>query len=361
MVVVGLFHQGMAMSSVSLIRLAEGPGDVLLGIAALLVAMSTVAVVWLSTTRWRKCHVAQRNEHSEIAGHSNRVLRLFLDFSLWKAHWEDGEDDPSAVGFKRMYFLLLDDMRDPWWNAAELASGVVQGAVLGVRLNDITACRAQRIVLVIVCGVMLVGAAACRPFGSLSGNVFLIVSKLGAFLVAVLIVAHTASGKAALSSSAQSTAAAFAFISSVQTFLQLMLAVLLVLPMIWRTLRHQLRMQRDENILVGAALLANVSNANDEEEHISDGGDEMLLLHLPLHHDGAGDADETFANDLAGDEELLGPIDHEDVPDLPRECDGDIADAIDSVGEDEWFERRAQLQSEVLLALHGAGAGGGTI
>ena len=33
MVVVGLLHQGMATSSVSLIRLAEGPGDVLLGIA----------------------------------------------------------------------------------------------------------------------------------------------------------------------------------------------------------------------------------------------------------------------------------------------------------------------------------------
>ena len=64
---------------------------------------------------------------------------------------------------------------------------------------------------------------------------------------------------------------------------------------------------------------------------------------------------------LAACEELLGPVDHQDVPDLPRERDGDIADAIDSVGEDEWFERRAQLQSEVLLALHGAGAGGGTI
>ena len=287
------------------------------------------------------------------------MLRVFLDFSLWKAHWEDDEDDPSAVGFKRMYFLLLDDMRDPWWNAAELAGGVVQGAVLGVRLNDVTACRAQRIVLVIVCGVMLFGAAACRPFGSISGNVFFIVSKLGAFLVALLIVAHTASGNAALSSSAQSTAAAFAFISSVQTFLQLMLAVLLALPMIWRTLRHQLRTQRDENILAGAALLAN--DSNDEEEHISDAGDEMLLLHLPLHDDDAGDADETLANYLAADEELLGPIDHEDVPDLPRECDGDITDAIDSVGEDEWFERRARLESELLLALHGAGAGGGSI
>ena len=46
---------------------------------------------------------------------------------------------------------------------------------------------------------------------------------------------------------------------------------------------------------------------------------------------------------------------------LTRECDGDIADAIDSVGKDEWFERRARLQSELRLALHGAGAGGGSI
>ena len=285
------------------------------------------------------------------------MLRVFLDFSLWKAHWEDDEDDPSAVGFKRMYFLLLDDMRDPWWNAAELAGGVVQGAVLGVRLNDVTACRAQRIVLVIVCGVMLVGAAACRPFGSLSGNVFLIVSKLGAFLVAVLIVAHTASGKAALSSSAQSTAAAFAFISSVQTFLQLMLAVVLALPMIWRTLRHQLRMQRDRTFSL-------VQHSSRMMVMMRKNLFPMVVMRCccyTFRYIMTKQAMPTkLLRALAACEELLGPVDHEKAV-LRRECDGEIADAIDSVGEDDWFERRARLQSEVRLALQGAGAGGGSI
>ena len=201
-------------------------------------------------------------------------------------------------------------------------------------------------------------SSSMQAIRSLSGNVFLIVSKLGAFLVAVLIVAHTASGKAALSSSAQSTAAAFAFISSVQTFLQLMLAVVLALPMIWRTLRHQLRMQRDRTFSL-------VQHSSRMMVMMRKNLFPMVVMRCccyTFRYIMTKQAMPTkLLRALAACEELLGPVDHEDVPDLPRERDGDIADAIDSVGEDEWFERRARLQSEVLLALHGAGAGGGRI
>ena len=155
MIFVGMFHQGMVSSSVSLLRLALNPTDVVLGSSGLVVATSMTAFMLLAGTRWRKCHVAHRSEeetHSSVT-----VVQLFLHLALWKQHWvDDVLDDGTPSGYKRRYLFILDDVAVSYWAAVELTSGLAQGAILGVRKNDVQTCQIQRIVLAFVSSLQTV-------------------------------------------------------------------------------------------------------------------------------------------------------------------------------------------------------------
>ena len=157
-----------------------------------------------------------------------KVVQFFLNFGLWRRHWVDdvgGHGVPS--GYKRRYFFILDDMAAPWWAAVELSSGLVQGAILGIRKNDLQVCRIQRILLAVHCLVMVVTAIIIRPCGSHFGNVFLIASKIGSFITALLIAIHSLSGNESAYDDADFVTAGFGFIASLQTAVQLLLALVL--------------------------------------------------------------------------------------------------------------------------------------
>ena len=227
---IALFHQGMVTCATSLIRVGTvKSSDMVLGIFGLLTSMTLTAFVWLAGTRWRKCHQVLRSDNS-AAKSDSKVLKAFITLSLWKFHWVDDDDNArnsSWPQFKRRYLLILDDMATPWWTSLEMSSGVVQGVILGVRRNDLKACQAQRAALVVHCVAMFAAAVVVQPCGSFFGNFFLVSSKLGSLIVSLLILIHTESGNANASAAAQLTTIAFTFVSSIQTVIQLLLALAL--------------------------------------------------------------------------------------------------------------------------------------
>ena len=174
---------------------------------------------------------------------------MFLTLSLWDKHWVD-----RACGdhfYKRRYVLVLDDMAVGWWTAMELSSGFIQGAILGVRKNDLEACRLQRFVLATHCACMLAATLFFRPCGSFLANIFLIASKLGSFITALLIVVHAESGNDWTSNAADFVTAGFGFLSTIQSLVQLLLALVLarkpILSALRRLLQRKSRRLVDDN------------------------------------------------------------------------------------------------------------------
>jgi hypothetical protein len=64
---------------------------------------------------------------------------------------------------------------------------MMQGAILGIRVNSPTVCRAQQWVVLVQTAVMVAAALYVRPFGAPLPNVVLVLSKVSAFVVAVLV------------------------------------------------------------------------------------------------------------------------------------------------------------------------------
>ena len=196
MIVVGVFHQGLATVSVSLIRGATRPsaafsatsvaGDVALGVAGLLTCVAICAYALLATTVGlkRTCRIAGVKEVVPLP-YERRVplLPLLVKVSSWTQHWEEVSGD----GWKRRHLLLIDNLSRPWWTAVELASAMLQGIVLGVRLNDEAVCTALVAVLVVLTGAILAGSAYTQPYGAALDNMFLVLSKLASFVIAVLV------------------------------------------------------------------------------------------------------------------------------------------------------------------------------
>jgi hypothetical protein len=40
--------------------------------------------------------------------------------------------------------MFIDDLLLPWWTAVELSSSLIQGGILGMRINSLAVCRAQQ-------------------------------------------------------------------------------------------------------------------------------------------------------------------------------------------------------------------------
>jgi hypothetical protein len=84
--------------------------------------------------------------------------------------------------------MLIDGLRSPWWTAVELSSAMLQGAILGIRVSSPTVCQAQQWVMLAQTGIMVAAAWYVKPFGAPLPNVFLLLSKLFAFIVALLVI-----------------------------------------------------------------------------------------------------------------------------------------------------------------------------
>ena len=248
MVVVGMFHQGMVTCGVSLIRIATSSTDTIVGTVGIgLGVLSTLGVLLAMTVRLA-CKIEHREQKEKPLALESSVpgLSRLLKLTVWDKHWVD---DGTCPGYKRRYLWLLDDLRLPWWAAVELSSGLVQGGILGVRLNDVDACRKQRIAMLVHCVVMFLLAVALRPCGSLLGNAFLIAAKFCGTMVAVFIMVHTQTTNSSFATGASVVTSIFAFLSTIQAVCQLVAAVVLgsrsVVPALRTALRKFLAEEKD--------------------------------------------------------------------------------------------------------------------
>ena len=285
MLVIGMFHQGMVTCGVSLIRISTSWTDTVIGAVGIgLGLLSTLGVLLAMTVRLA-CTMVDRVEKEKPLPLENKVpgLATLLKLSVWDKHWAD---DGTSPGYKRRYLWLLDDLRLPWWAAIELSSGLVQGGILGIRLNEVDACRKQRIAMLVHCIVMFILAAALRPCGSTIGNSFLICAKFCGTMVAGFIMVHTVTTNGAFATGASVVTSIFAFLSTAQAACQLVSALVLGSRSVIPALRTALRKLLAENdndtsaVNAGGVTSANIRDATNSDE--KDGfGDELIeeLLH----------------------------------------------------------------------------------
>ena len=128
--------------------------------------------------------------------------------------------------------MLMDDLQRPWWSAVELSAGLIQGGVLGIRMNSLAICRAQQWVLLLHCGGMLAAACYFRPCGAILSNVFLVASKAASFLIALCMLLHALTFNDNLASAANTITAVASFISGFQTACQLLVALVSAEPIL---------------------------------------------------------------------------------------------------------------------------------
>ena len=308
LIVLPIFFQGMVTSAVSLIRMncassenstaSTATLDILLAAAALVCAAGVIAFALRSTNRplfQCRLEAAQEGKGEEEgngedgdasspaeplddAAHS-RVLRVLLSFAVWRMHWVD----TSATGlFKRQYLLLMDDMALPWWSAVELASCALQGAVLGLRLNDETVCLAQQIALLAHCAMMLTGVLYLRPRGSHLAQLFLIAAKVGSLLVSLFILVYTLTGNDTFVDVSDDVAAVFSAVSSLEPVSFVLLLVLNKWSIIKRfvhKLQKHIGRSFDSGEPVMDGLACPIQQGNTDDERPQPQEEEAMDLH----------------------------------------------------------------------------------
>ena len=246
MILVGIFHQGLASSGVSLIRLHAQPGDVALGFLSLASCMAVTCWAAYVTTGPRfEC--AQRKvrltPETNVRAHFGNLAQSFADVAVWRFHWVDR----SSNYFKRRYMSLFADMQLPWWTAVELSAGVVQGAVLGLRMNSLDVCRGQQIVLAIHSAFMLILCSLLfRPCGATLPQVFLVLSKAAAFLESLFTGVYQLTLNALYSDASDDIVSASMLVSDVQTATQLLVIVIFAVPSIIALVSGFVRRKRQD-------------------------------------------------------------------------------------------------------------------
>jgi hypothetical protein len=339
MVVVGMFHQGIASCSVSLLRLGYSPQDLLLGSCGIMVCAGIVA--WCAITMYGTipCKIVDREMQLM---HEYPKLGPFLRLVLWRERWED----ESSTHFKRRYLLLMDDLRLPQWTSAELLMGLLQGALFGLRVNENNVCKAQSTVICFLSLVMFVGSVVLRPRGALSSNVFLIISKLTMVLSATFGVITSFYKESDMFTSAASlTSSVSVFTSALEVAVQIAVILLTHLPSLSK---RALPTKKDTGdpaggescgdedsagiVVVTVKKEETASNNNStlarspllmgRERGAADEADDQsnMLLEMVLRSDAACAAGETAQEHEAGEE--AGEDDYDEPPPLPCEEDG---------------------------------------
>ena len=239
MVVVSLFGQGLASCGMSLVRLDANPGDLALGIASLLTCAALVAGACYLTTGDRvECSMIPQEE--DAATGVPNFLHGFVRSATWNRHWKD----TTESNYKRRHMMLIDDLRCPWWTSVELSACMIQGAVLGIRDNSLDMCRAQQWILVIHTAAMAVAVIYFRPCGAYFSNMFLLLSKIGAFLISLCILMNTLTMSDLFLSAANIVTSLSTLVGSCQSLVQVAMTFIPLFQKLRRKLLEVLRRRR---------------------------------------------------------------------------------------------------------------------
>ena len=256
LVVIGQLHQGLATSSASLVRLNASPFDLVLGSAGILCCSMTVAWAALVVVRGNPCRIVDR-EMTVVTQEYPRLGPL-LRFALWRKRW----DDDSGTLYKRRYLLLIDDLRLPQWTSVELAAGLLEGVVLGIRKNDLSVCRGQNWVLTGLCFFMMSASLHFQPRGAVSSNLFLVLGKTAAFVTSAMILLHTYLLDAKTTSAAEFMTSVTVFLSTLEVVTQVVVTIIVLLPLLSRITLP--RLLRKLNAIVGGGSIAAADETTDD-------------------------------------------------------------------------------------------------
>jgi hypothetical protein len=185
---ISLLGQGMVTCSVALLRLRVTTADIFLALVGILLPVGPA--IYLSAVTLRAPPVTHAPQAAKARHSKHAVLTHVLRFTVWSEHWV--EANPNDC-FKKRYLLLLDDMRYAWWVPFEIHVTLIQGAILGVRMNSIPVCLGQQTALLCLAGAMLLITVLLRPCGSVAANLFLIFMKFAGFVIAMFATIHLAS------------------------------------------------------------------------------------------------------------------------------------------------------------------------
>ena len=283
LILVSLFHQGLATTGVSLCRGAWHALDIFLGLLALVAASLVTAYSINATTRSFHCRLQPVDEDTLAEENSTAEWfpASFAKKALLHARWDKHWVDASKSQFKRRHLLLMDGLRLPWWSAVELGSGLSQGAVLGLRINSIGVCRGQMVCVLLLSCAILAAALFFRPCGSMSDNLFLILSKLGAAVIALLVLLEVLTEDDMYSVFANCVAVAASGIAACQTILQMLLVSFrLTHSTVLRRAMDALRLRKHVTPRF-AARQAEEAATGGESPQIGVGGTKSFLKLLP--------------------------------------------------------------------------------
>jgi hypothetical protein len=331
MVPISFMHQGMVTAGVALLRLQQVPvWDSFLGTLSLVSAVGVTVAVFIATRPGSgvAVHIEKEAEDEENGQQICRdnfsrkdpplawefrtpVVSSFLRFTQWDSHWveirpkTDGAETSNPVasavgsrwtallkgpGCKRRFLVLFDDLRVPWWTALELSSGIVQGAIIGIRISDAATCRVQLVLLEAHCAAILALSGYVMPFGSACANMFLLLSKVAALAVATIeLIGNEAASdrEEALRAAADNTTAVSTFLLLLQTGIQVLLAVVMAVRFIAHRLPRLTGRRKPQGedsdpktaeMSVSSPTAAAVVSADDSQQQIVQGDEGLLVV-----------------------------------------------------------------------------------
>ena len=294
MMLVTYLFQGLSSCGISLIvHNYRGAADAALGFVALATNALIVLASMMITNRSTglRCSYLHRSEE-EYFGPG--WLQRFMKLSVGEFHWMD---EAEGSQWKRRFLSFVDDWRMPWWFAVELANALVQGCILGIRMNSVEICTMQMIALTIVSFGMLAGVTILRPRIATLSNLFLIFSKLATFAMALSTLLFFTTSNETFSVVSDYVASAAVFVATCEIGTRL---VATAVPLARAALDIMLSQNR-ARVIQSLSAKFRTSRAVPGDRYICD-DDELCSVQLDAHF--TVETNEDFAEHLVLDDRL---------------------------------------------------------
>jgi hypothetical protein len=174
-----LLAEGAMLSAVSLLRLHQTTEDVLLALTTVLSGTAVMCIAYAATSRrrWFACTLGPRRREHYMQWESHPRWRAILSVIEGSQEWINTSAG-QRTHFKKRFILFFETNRVEWYMLAELSLYLFQSVVIGIRSNELLACRVQAAVLlaahVAAFGVTIAVIPCLIPLD----NIFLVLQRI---------------------------------------------------------------------------------------------------------------------------------------------------------------------------------------
>jgi hypothetical protein len=175
-----ILTEGAVLSSISLLRIGSSYLDIFL--ASVTITSAVLMFVWAFVVTSRRyffsCTLGDRRNEHQLSFEQHPAWRRALALTEGDREWLEPEVSSKTQRFKKRFMLFFDSYTVQWFVLVELGLCMIQSAVVGIRSNDLAACKAQSLVLLILhCGG-LGAVAAMLPCIAPAENAFLLGNRI---------------------------------------------------------------------------------------------------------------------------------------------------------------------------------------